>query len=132
MPPAPGRLDLPIGRRADDQPMNRLRAPALPDEFAGQIVQQLGMRGRRSGIAEVIGRGHDARGKMVLPPAIHRHPGQHEAAREPGWVSQPSQCQPAAGRIRASSPGVGENPAGLSTSDKNGGGSGSDLLPRAL
>ena len=45
---------LAVGRRADDQAVNCLRAPRLIHELAGQPVEQLGMTRGRSLCAEVV------------------------------------------------------------------------------
>ena len=51
--------------------MHGFHAPLPLDEFASQPIQQLGMGGRHSSLAEIAGRAHDALAEMMLPDAVH-------------------------------------------------------------
>ncbi len=50
-----------------------LDAEAARDEFVGQPIQQLGMRGTLAHAAEIVGRADDAASEMIMPDAIHHH-----------------------------------------------------------
>src|SRR5207245_800761 len=69
---AAGRL--PIGRRGDEESMQRLEAPAAADELVSQPVEQFGMAGGITEPAQVAGRGDEAAAKMLLPDAVDDHP----------------------------------------------------------
>ena len=67
--PRPGRRAcvrrLPIGGAGDDQPVQRLQAPAAVDELAGQPVEQLGMRRPVALRAEIVLRLDQAAGRST-------------------------------------------------------------------
>ncbi len=85
-----------IGRGVDDEPVHGLDRPAGPDEFRGQPVEQLGMRGRGAEPAEVVRRPYQPLAEMVLPDAVHHHPRGQRILR----AGQPaSQFQPAAALV---------------------------------
>ena len=68
----PARLA--IGRRQQDQPMQRLEPPAVRDIPRGQPVEQLRVRGRAAVEAEIAGRGDDPLAEVVVPEAVDHDP----------------------------------------------------------
>ena len=64
------------------------------DEFAGEPVEEFGVRGRRAGMAEVAERFYQAGAEVMFPDAVH-----HDARGQwVVWSSEPS--------------GEGESPTG--------------------
>ena len=83
------RGGLPIGRAGHDEPVHALEgpggtpvahAPGSPGrwarEFDCQPVEQFRVGWSVAGDAEVTRRGDDSRAEMLLPQAIHHHPGR--------------------------------------------------------
>ena len=64
---------LPVGRARHDELVHGLHVPARADEFCGEPVEQLGMRGRLALCAEVLRRRDEARAKKHFPETVHRH-----------------------------------------------------------
>ena len=63
----------------------RFSSPAAVHQFAGEIIEQLGMRRLDAGVAEVAGRCDDAAAEMMLPQSIHGDASRQRilAARDP-------------------------------------------------
>ena len=53
--------------------MHGLDGPATRDELGGEPVEQLWVRGFRTGVAEVVGIGEERRAEGMLPEAVHQH-----------------------------------------------------------
>ena len=105
-----GRLA--IGRRGQDQPVQRLEVPALSHEFGRQPVEQLGMAGRLAQAAEVARRARQPPPEMVLPDPVDDHPGRKRIVRP----AQPAgQGQPPPGRLRRPRARLDPAAAGSST-----------------
>ena len=54
-----------------DELVHVLQRPAARREFAGEPVEQLGMRRLVAAEAEVAGRGDEALAEVMMPEAIH-------------------------------------------------------------
>src|SRR6266851_1069380 len=61
--------------------MQRLHLPAALDELYGQPVEQLGMRGSGTEMAEVVGCGDDALAEVALPDAVDENAGRQRMIR---------------------------------------------------
>ena len=72
-PGGPRLAPLLIGAREHDPPVQCLDRPAGGDEFAGQIVEQLGMGRRVAAQAEVAGRADQSLAEMPQPDAVDEH-----------------------------------------------------------
>ena len=84
---------LPVGAGGHDQPVHGLDAPSSLDELGGQPVQQFGMGRGGPQLAEVAGRGHQAPAEVMLPDAVHHHPGRQGMiglSQPPGQGQTPS------------------------------------------
>ena len=82
----PGRIRaegrrLPVGRRRDDQPVQRLEPPALGVDLAGQPVEELGMGRQAPHRAEVTRGIHDPDAKVIVPQPVGQHPGRQRILR---------------------------------------------------
>src|SRR5262249_4955330 len=66
---------LAVSGRQHHQSMKVLETPAALDQFDGQPIEQLRMRGGIAHCAEVAGRGDDAGAEMMLPQAIDEDTG---------------------------------------------------------
>lgn len=62
---------LAVGRAGHHQLVNRLQLPAVPDQFAGQPIEQFRMRGLVTLHAKIARRRNQAAPKMMLPQTIH-------------------------------------------------------------
>ena len=91
-----GRLA--IGRRGQDQPVQRLELPAARDEFGRQPVEQLGVAGGLAQPAEVARRADQAAAEMVLPDPVDDDAGRQRIV---GPAQPASQGQPPPGGLRA-------------------------------
>ena len=97
-PSRPHARRLAIGRRAHDQPVDRLLAPAAIHQLAGQPVEQLGMAGGRALGAEVVVGLDQAAAEIGLPDPVDRDPGRQRVAA----IDQPAgQVQAIGRRARA-------------------------------
>src|SRR5262249_40626313 len=56
-----------------DELVDRLELPTVLDEFASEVVEQFGMRGRFALRAEVVRRADEALAEVVLPESVHDH-----------------------------------------------------------
>src|SRR5437667_11761797 len=65
-------------------------------EFAGQPIEQFGMRGRFDSRAEIFRRRHQARSKISLPDTVDDHA---RGGRAAGIDQPPGQAEPIARRI---------------------------------
>ena len=63
-----------VGTRQHDLFVQLLQAPAAFDEARGQIIQQFGMRGHLTALAEIVRRIYQPAAEMPQPDAIHHHP----------------------------------------------------------
>ena len=87
------KLGLLVGARQHDQAVQRLERPALVLEPGGQVVEQLGMAGRRAAGAEVAGGRHQRLAEVVHPDAVDDDPA---GERIVGRRDRPGQVEPAA------------------------------------
>ena len=71
-----------------DQLVDRFELPAVLDQLAGEIIEQLGMRRRIALDAEIVRRADDAAAHVVLPEAIDDDAGEEVAGAIFGSVSQ--------------------------------------------
>jgi curved DNA-binding protein CbpA len=65
---------LAIDRAGDQQPMQRLHAPALVHQFRGQPVEQGWVQRRGAVSAKVEHPGHERLSEVAQPDVVHRHP----------------------------------------------------------
>ena len=61
--------------------MHVLERPTASDEFAGQPIEQFGMRRPAAVVSEVGGRFDDAAAEMVVPQAVDHHAGRQRVLR---------------------------------------------------
>ena len=103
-----GHGRLPVGRRLDHHAEEALHVPARFAKVDGQPVEQLGVRGKLAGDAEVAGRAHQAAAENLLPEAVdddaggQRMLGPDEPLRQAEPVS--GQARPASGEARRAYP----------------------------
>ena len=64
-----------IGGRQHDQAEEVANIPTLVHELHGEPVEQLGVGGEGSLVAEIVGRGNESFAKEQLPVAVDRHTG---------------------------------------------------------
>ena len=64
-----------IGRTRHDEAVHPLQGPAILGEFAGEPIQQLGVRRLFGHVAEIIGGRDEALAEVLEPNAIHRDAG---------------------------------------------------------
>src|SRR6185503_19299667 len=94
----------------------RLLAPALRDEFGGEPVEQLRVRGRRALRAEVLARLDESTAEDLLPHAIDGDAGDQgvvlvdQPAREPeavdGLIAAHGMQRPRGGGVDTLAPGL--------------------------
>ena len=84
------------GGTGDDQPVNRLDAPAAGDELAGEPVEQLRVGGQIAHRAEIAGRGDEPAAEVAAPDPVDHHPGRQGMIRGDQPVGQ---HRPPAGRM---------------------------------
>ncbi len=76
----------------DDQPVDRLHAPAAIHQLGGQPVQQRGVARRLAVAAEVVHRRHDRPAEVPAPDVVDRHPRRERVGLvgDPAGEGQPT------------------------------------------
>ena len=90
---------LPVRTGEDHLSNHVLQRPVAVHELRGEKIEQIRMRGRLAGGAEVVDRLDDAAPKQMMPDTVHHHAGDERVGRVDHAPGQSHPATPAAGRL---------------------------------